>query len=371
MKHPHQSGRAMHACPIGSPIGSINGSIAEPAQQSMLACPVRHRRDGRAVGRVLLIAALVHACPITVMATQQATPPGGGADAKPAEVAAAANAGLGGYRLPLLREGSAISRITGDLTQDPDEKLWLFRPTEPETGGLRREFALLPSPVLEDMLRTVRASGATVQFEMTGRVFIYRGRNFLLPDFAPSIMRFDAKPDETPKPIDGAATATTTAPNGEDKFVAPKDGGVGAREDAVVDEIERRLEERVGRAPQSRTGDARSGGTADGARTGASTRDAGEAPIANGTRITQRLGRLSRDPQAGSWRFVPEQATGSGDPSIEILPCMLLERMENAARENDAAPAIVLSGTVYAFEGRSYLLPSSFRRAREGRGIGR
>ena len=49
---------------------------------------------------------------------------------------------------------------------------------------------------------------------------------------------------------------------------------------------------------------------------------------------------------------------------------LLLERLENAARENDAAPAIVLSGTVYAFEGRSYLLPSSFRRAREGRGIG-
>jgi hypothetical protein len=353
MKHPHQSGRAMHACPI-----------IEPTQQSMHACPVPHRRGGRAVGRILLFAAFVHACPITVMATQQTTPPGGGADAKPAEVAAGPAAGLGGYRLPLLREGSAISRITGDLTQDPDEKLWLFRPTEPETGGLRREFALLPSPVLEDMLRTVRASGATVQFEMTGRVFIYRGRNFLLPDFAPSIMRFDAKPDETPKPIDGTTTAATTAPNGEDKFVAPA-AGATAREDAVVDEIERRLEERVGRAPQARTG-----GTADGARAGASTRDAGEAPIANGTRITQRLGRLSRDPQAGSWRFVPEQATGSGDPSIEILPCLLLERLENAARENDAAPAIVLSGTVYAFEGRSYLLPSSFRRAREGRGIG-
>ncbi|MEY5060661.1 MAG: hypothetical protein RIS45_582, partial [Planctomycetota bacterium] len=47
-----------------------------------------------------------------------------------------------------------------------------------------------------------------------------------------------------------------------------------------------------------------------------------------------------------------------------------LEKLEDAAREGDAAPAILISGTVYAYEGRSYLLPTSFRRAREGRGIG-
>ena len=100
---------------------------------------------------------------------------------------------LGGYRLPLLREGTTLARVLGDLAQDPDEKLWLFRPIDPETGGLRREFVLLPSPVLEDLVRTVRAAGAPVQFEMTGRIFIYRGRNFLLADFAPTIMRFDTK----------------------------------------------------------------------------------------------------------------------------------------------------------------------------------
>jgi len=269
---------------------------------------------------------------------------------------------LGGYRLPLLREGTTLARVLGDLAQDPDEKLWLFRPIDPETGGLRREFVLLPSPVLEDLVRTVRAAGAPVQFEMTGRIFIYRGRNFLLADFAPTIMRFDTKLGEAPKPTDAAKTT----PSGDDKFVAPptiavKDGAV--KDDAVVKEIERRLEERVGRTPQPHAVD-------NSATRDASAPNKSVAPITNGSRLSQRLGRIARDPQSGGWRFVPQQTTGSGDASIEVMPCMLLERLEAAARESDASPAILISGTVYAYEGRSYLLPSSFRRAREGRGLG-
>jgi len=275
---------------------------------------------------------------------------------------------LGGYRLTLLREGSAIARVLGDLAQDPDEKLWLFRPLEPEAGGLRREFVLMPSPVLEDILQTVRVAAAPVQFEVTGRVFIYRGRNFLLPDFAPTVMRFDAAAGETPKATDRAQPT----PNGVDTFVAPETAKPDPRnrrttrdaaDDAAVDALEKRLEDRVGRSPAPRPMPSTT--QSDGA---ASTKP--DAPVPSGTRITQRLGRLSRDPQAGSWRFVPAQVTGSGDPSIELLPCLLLEKLEDAAREGDAAPAILISGTVYAYEGRSYLLPTSFRRAREGRGIG-
>jgi hypothetical protein len=48
----------------------------------------------------------------------------------------------------------------------------------------------------------------------------------------------------------------------------------------------------------------------------------------------------------------------------------LLEKLELAARESDSPPVVLLSGTVYGFEGKSYLLSSSFRRAREGRGLG-
>ena len=141
-----------------SPTHSPRSSLTVLA--AVLACPIT------ASITACLITQPVLACPIThpVTQVQGAGTAGGGrgddaksTDAKSADVksadapaagkAAQPGATLGGYRLPLLREGSAIGRVTGDLTQDPDEKLWLFRPTEPETGGLRREFALLPSPV--------------------------------------------------------------------------------------------------------------------------------------------------------------------------------------------------------------------------------
>jgi len=267
-------------------------------------------------------------------------------------------ADLGGYRLPLLREGSVLSRVIGDLTQDPDEKLWLFRPTTPESSGLRREFVLLPSPTLEDMLQTVRVSAVPVEFELSGRVFIFRGRNFLLAELAPPIVRFDTEPGTKPT----TSVAAQPTPSGEGKFVAPNVGADDDSEDAAVADIERRLEERIGRAPTRRIPEI----------PGAQRAEAGEstkAPVANGERLTLRRGRLLRDPQAGSWRFVPEQFTGRGDVSMEILPCLLLEQLERSARESDAPPVILISGSVLAFEGRSYLLPSSFRIAREGRGL--
>ena len=312
------------------------------------------------------------ACPVLVSAllaqpassasawqTQAATDAAKPAPSKPIAAGAATTppaADLGGYRLPLLREGSVIARAQGDLALDPDEKVWLFRPAKAEAGGLRRELVLMPSQTLEDMLQTVRMSPSPVEFEVTGRVFMYRGRNFLLPELAPPIVRFDTQVGETPKPT----TAAKPTPSGDAKFVAPTTAqSTGDADDAAVDAIERRLEARLATAPAAARREV-----------GNEAKASSAAPVASGTRVTLRRGRLSRDPQIGTWRFVPEQVTGSGDASLELLPCLLLEQLELAARESDSPPVILLSGSVFAFEGTSYLLPSTFRRAREGRGLG-
>lgn len=299
-------------------------------------------------------------------ATRAATPPApaaaGDAARTPQQPATPATTEVLGFRLPLLREGSMVSRVHGDITLDPGERHWLFRPLKPEAGNLRREFVLLPTPTLEEMLRTLQLSPSPVEFEVSGRVFIYKGRNYLLPEFAPPIVRFDVKPDETPP----ADAAVETAPNGTSKFVPPTgalgEGGAAEADDAAVIDLEKRLLERVGRAPSERLTESLESREA---------RLAKERELpAPGARIVLRAGKISRDPQAGSWRFVPEQASGVGDGSVEILPCLMLERLELATRESDSPPMVLLSGTLTVFEGRTYLLPSSFRRAREGRGIG-
>lgn len=287
-----------------------------------------------------------------------ATPPG----------AALPSTDLVGYRLPLLREGSVISRVVGDITLDPDEKHWVFRPIQPESGNLRREFVLLPSPTLGDMLRNRNLSPSPLEYEVTGRVFIYKGRNYLFPELAPPIVRFDTRPNQTPSP-DAKPVPT---PNGEAKFVPPpatpprRDPSIGKDDDATVDAIERRLEQRVGRTPIGKLSDDSESSKSDRVKDDASA-DLPEA----GTRLVLRGGRLMRDPAAGSWRFVPEQVTGKGDGSLEILPCLLLERLELMTRESDSPPAILISGQVVLFNDQAYLMPTSFRRAREGRGLGR
>ena len=308
-----------------------------------------------ALANTIIASTLLALTPVTALGQSVAAR---SATATPPDAALAPATDLGGYRLPLLREGSVIARVVGDLTQDPDEKLWLFRPSQPELGGLRREFVLMPCPVLEDMLQTLRLSPSPVEFEMTGRVFIYRGRNFLLAELAPAIIRFDTAPGATPT-ITSSAQPT---PNGAAKFVAPAaKPPSGDSEDATVDEIERRLEERIGRTPTARLPEP---AVTRNARTAATS-----VEVPTGTRFVLRRGRLLRDPQAGSWRFVPEQSTGMGDPSLELLPCLLLERLENDARQSESPPTVLLSGIVMGFEGQSYLLPSNFRRSREGRGI--
>ncbi|MFN9077312.1 MAG: hypothetical protein ACK5WD_03230 [bacterium] len=294
------------------------------------------------------------------------TPPASAA-APAASNAAPPKGDLVGYRLPLLREGSIIARVVGDITLDPDEKHWVFRPIQPESGNLRREFILLPSPTLADMLRTRSLTPSPLEYELTGRVFIYKGRNYLFPELAPPIVRFDTRPSQTPKP-DVKPEAT---PNGQAKFVPPpsvpprRDPSIGKDDDATVEAIERRLEQRVGRTPIGKLSDDIEDGTGD---KGKATEAGG---FTQGTRLVLRSGRLMRDPSAGSWRFVPEQVTGTGDNSLEILPCLLLESLELTTRETDSPPAILISGQVVLFNDAAYLMPTSFRRAREGRGLGR
>ncbi|MEY3143758.1 MAG: hypothetical protein RLY21_2251 [Planctomycetota bacterium] len=294
--------------------------------------------------------------------------PGAAPVAPPATATALPSADLVGYRLPLLREGSVISRVVGDITLDPDEKHWVFRPIQPESGNLRREFVLLPSATLADMLRNRNLSPSPIEYEVTGRVFIYKGRNYLFPELAPPIVRFDTRPSQTPSP----EAKPVPTPNGEAKFVPPpatpprRDPSIGKDDDATVDAIERRLEQRVGRTPIGKLSDDSESPTADREKS-----DLGATLPEAGTRLVLRSGRLMRDPSAGSWRFVPEQVTGKGDESLEILPCLLLERLELTTRESDSPPSILISGQVVVFNDAAYLMPTSFRRAREGRGLGR
>ena len=237
---------------------------------------------------------------------------------------------------PLLREGGLLLEVPGRIERNTELGVHVFRPDPERTGGVRRELILLPSRGLEDLARIEEVRTRLDEdpmaggFEVSGRVLVYQGRNFLLPESIVPVADAVASPSPTPEP--------TAAADDEDR---------------IADDLEARLEARIGAVPRSID-------LAEAAPVSA-------APIRSGTRFVDRRGHVSRDPESGVWRFVP---SGSGGGGVVLLPCLELQRLERTARRRDVSSPLLLSGMVTSYRGRNYLLPSSVRVAVEGRGIG-
>lgn len=263
-------------------------------------------------------------------ATTAATLPATAAGPQAAD-ASAATADPRPGRAPLIREGAFLLHVVGRVERDAATGLWEFRPHSDPQASLGRadrvtehRLILLPSPGLEDVSRIVDEPGDSPLFEMTAEVFVYAGRNYILPIMSlPLLHRVET--DE-------------------------KDDGVAEDHES----IERKLEERIGRSVRSsmpRLADAAAAGGAPGPQM-STDRDG---------RIAGRRGTVVRNGASGGWRFVFD-ADGSGraDPDMELLPNQALERLERFARANERSLPIEVSGRVLTYRGRPVLLLSSF-----------
>jgi hypothetical protein len=260
---------------------------------------------------------------------------------------------------PLLREGSFIARARGRFAEDKARREWTFTPEAVDRSGLVRTLVLLPNEVLGDAVRVARLAPNELEFELTGEVFLYRGRNYVLPALLTPLA-----PLEPPAQVSTAPPPTSTSASGTSSPAAP---ALPQDEEAIARELERRLAERLDRMPKppapqpSENAGERPADPLDGRR----------SEVRSDTPIQSRRGQLVRDNATGGWRFVFEgQLADGGEPSMPVLPCLALERIENSVRQSDGTLSLTVTGTTTLFEGRSYLLPSVFRVARGGRGIG-
>lgn len=249
-------------------------------------------------------------------------------------------------RPPLLREGGYLVRAPGTVQENRVLGVHLFLPRDREEGGIQRELILLPSRAMDDLVSLLEnmneeSPESVLTIELTGKVLAYRGRNFILPN---AVVRANQPSGTLPESTDDVGALST-----EEEMSTVSD------EDALARSIEERLEQRIGAVPRSvRLRDAAKNSP---------PRTLGFKP---GTHLQERRGHLVRDPSSGTWRFVFD---GSSQ-SLELLPCTLLQTIERQVRQSVVPTAIVISGRVTGFQGRNYLLPSNFRTAREGRGIG-
>lgn len=282
--------------------------------------------------------------PVATSATVSRDAQGPGSGSGPVPGAAVERA----KRAPLLREGSYIARSVGTVRLDEKRNEWIFVPEARDASGLEREFVILPNETLGETKRTLDLSPRALRFEATGEVFIYQSRNYLLLSMVTPLV--DALPanEERSDPAPPAARDATSVD-----------------EEQIAEELERRLAERIKAVPKAPM----AGETSD---AGDESAPRGNADTGRRTaiRVQSRRGHLLRDSSTGGWRFVYDgQPADNRDPSMPILPCLALERVENLVRLAESQAPLVVSGTTTTFEGRTYLLPTSFRLARGGKGI--
>jgi hypothetical protein len=224
---------------------------------------------------------------------------------------------------PLLREGTFMLQVNGSLQRGEQPGVWVFRIASDDPSKEMFELTLLPCTLLASLEQLVESMpDEQIVFDLTGQVFVYRGRNYLMPTHAPRLVDYVApsRPDDL-----------------DDPAAVPADSA-----EAILRELDRTVGPLV-HSPRR------------------AAADANVQPIAPGTMMLWRHGWMVREP-AGAWSFVfGADATGLSDPPMILLPCRMLEDMERHALRSGPDKPLLVSGRVSRYRGRNYVLPTMFR----------
>jgi hypothetical protein len=89
--------------------------------------------------------------------------------------------------------------------------------------------------------------------------------------------------------------------------------------------------------------------------------------LREGTLINQRRGRMSRIASNASgsasvdWVFTfDSDGRGRGEPPMVLLPCTNLMQMERVVERSGESVSFTVTGQVFVYKGRNYLLPSLY-----------
>jgi hypothetical protein len=177
---------------------------------------------------------------------------------------------------------------------------------------------------------------------------VYRGQNFLLPTIAPNLIEYgapragdvsqDASVSERETASDASSDATDRSSDSAEDIIAELESSVGSLARSA--------------APEQPLG-------SDGAQIRP------DAVVREQSMLVTRRGVITRT-NGGAWMFVFDaDAQGLADPPMILMPCLLLEHLEQRVWRSGTSIPVLISGRAYVFEDRNYLLPSAFQIARE------
>ncbi|MBL9140570.1 MAG: hypothetical protein JNK53_01775 [Phycisphaerae bacterium] len=277
-------------------------------------------------------------------------------------------------RTPVLAQGALISSAPGSVGPSAtDQGLVVFVLEESLLGHVRRKLTLMPSDPSDDVKDLLRSPTADTpwRYEVSGQVYDYQGRAFLLPIAivalrnppVPPYLARVAPPElvAPAQPIEPARAPLLNAYLQGEHASGPTRGGpatvlphesalssIAATDDDFAAELERRLARGVKDRSAAKLPEARVDRT---------------MVMPAGIRLQDRRASITRDPVTGVWRAVLEAAPTAGAPTaMELLPCRELERVERAVKISAVGTPWLVSGEIVASGTRNYLL---LTRARE------
>jgi hypothetical protein len=239
-------------------------------------------------------------------------------------------------RAQLLREGSTLLRVPGRVHRDENTGTWEFVIDEGDEQSPRHVLTLMPCTQLQEIERMIEsAPDARLVFELTGEVYVFGNRNYLLPTHPPLLIG-----REEPEPAVDQPKETV----GDEETDGQADEA-GDSTESIID----RLERAVGPLPRRSDLDQE----LDDAERNELMRE--------GARLLDRRGTVRRT-STGAFLFVFDaDAEGQSDPPMPLLPCRLLHRIDAHAQNAGPDAKVLLSGRVFIYQDQNYLLPSVFR----------
>ncbi len=103
---------------------------------------------------------------------------------------------------------------------------------------------------------------------------------------------------------------------------------------------------------------------------GSEARTASGRLLREGSFIANRKGRMVRA-SSGDWAMTFDaDATGPADPPMILMPCLNLMSMEKIAERAGDTLTFTVSGQVFVYKGKNYLLPSMYVINRAGDLVG-
>ena len=258
-------------------------------------------------------------------------------------------------------EGAFATQLKGGVTRLPGgEHVFIADAPLDGTPG-DQPMLLLPSQKLAQLEAITKGNQSTILVTISGQAFVYRGRQYLLPNTFSLVSKQRTQtvstpansPANTPANTPAAPTNSTTSTPQTTSSTAPISTSSTDR-DPRVDDIVRELEVR-GRGQRL---------LAPAPSIAADTTPVADEAQPNllpeGELVMNRRGRLVR--LSGSdGRFALVLDNDPNSPSsgpFVVLPCRVLETMEGLAAGRGDEASFRISGRILVHNGRNYILPT-------------